>query len=184
MVESISASVVNEWCATTAQGILLQANELKAELRDFASTLLMAVVGEQAAAFVQVGDGGIVILDDAAYRPVFWPRHGEYVNTTNFVTDDNVSEAVCFELLEKRIDEVALFTDGMESLVLELGARQAHQPFFAPLFGVLRDISAVDELVEPFSTFLDSPTINERTDDDRTLILATRIPDDACATRI
>ena len=35
----------------------------------------------------EFGDGAIVALLEEAYQVIFWPQSGEYVNTTNFVTD-------------------------------------------------------------------------------------------------
>ena len=52
-------------------------------LRDYACTVLLAVVGPQASLFVQIGDGAIVLPD----RVAFWPEPSEYANVTDFLTD-------------------------------------------------------------------------------------------------
>jgi hypothetical protein len=58
--------------------------------RDFACAGLAAVVGVDCAAFVQIGDGAIVVslgsVPDACAW-VFRPQRGEYENTTRFATD-------------------------------------------------------------------------------------------------
>ena len=54
------------------------------------------------------------------YGWVFWPQHGEFANQTNFITQDNALEVLEFELEDRCVDEIAIFTDGIERLVLDL----------------------------------------------------------------
>jgi hypothetical protein len=54
--------------------------------------------------------------------------------------------------------------------------RVGHRPFFEPLFARLRGTVSGDELNEPLRQFLASPRVAQRSDDDKTLILATRVP--------
>ena len=115
------------------------------------------------------------------YGWIFWPQHGEFANQTNFVTQDNAFEVLEFELEERCVDEVAIFTDGVERLVLDLHERTAHAPFFRTLFGWVAktEPAAVNEEIptsEVMGRYLGSKQINDRTDDDKTLILASRRP--------
>jgi Protein phosphatase 2C len=134
------------------------------------------------AAFFQIGDGAIIVSNRAEpddYGWVFWPQHGEFANQTNFITQDNALEVLEFELEERCIDEIAMFTDGIERLVLDLQQKIAHAPFFRPLFRWLvktepAAISAEILESEVVSRYLGSKQVNDRTDDDKTLILASR----------
>jgi hypothetical protein len=77
------------------------------------------------------------------------------------------------------VDEVSLLTDGLQMLALCLGDKRVHSPFFLPMFRALRATDSTSALQKPFRDFLSSPRVNDRTDDDKTLILATRrLPDD------
>ena len=69
-------------------------------LRDYASTLLAALVGAEAAAFMQIGDGAIVIANRQSngWAYLFWPQHGVFANTTNFVTSKDASQRMDFDL--------------------------------------------------------------------------------------
>jgi hypothetical protein len=67
-------------------------------------------------------------------------------------------------------------TDGLQRLALDFTARTPHLPFFQPLFAALRAAPDVESLAGPFREFLDSQRINERTDDDKTLVLAISRP--------
>ncbi|AKM42835.1 TPA: protein phosphatase 2C domain-containing protein [Burkholderia cepacia ATCC 25416] len=143
--------------------------------RALACTLLGAVVGTTRAFYFQVGDGAIVSRESGALTPVFWPESGEYANMTYFVTDANASEHLRSDL-RNAPDELSLFSDGIQRLALVFATETAHEPFFEPMFKALRASSdeQTDSLCAALERFLSSDAINERTDDDKTLILATR----------
>jgi hypothetical protein len=145
--------------------------------RDFACTLLFVLADDTTSAFVQVGDGAIVIHREDEYVPVFWPETGEYANCTFFVTDNEAVEHIQYAV-DARVDEVGLLTDGLQSLALRYDMRTAHAPFFRPMFQRLRREVDTEspELFEAMREFLDSTAVNARTDDDKTLLLATRVP--------
>jgi hypothetical protein len=69
-----------------------------------------------------------------------------------------------------------MFSDGLQRLALVYESQTAYTPFFEPMFSVLRkaDLAACDTLSDQLARFLSSPKVNERTDDDKTLVLATR----------
>lgn len=150
------------------------ATELNVISREVACTFLGAVVMDSIAAFLQIGDGAIVIRSEGEYKPVFWPQSGEYLNTTNFLTDQNFQDVFEFEIDEGPFDEIAMFTDGIQNLALRTADRGAHGPFFRPMFEALRAVENTETLFEPLRTFLNSGPVNDRTDDDKTLILAAR----------
>ena len=117
----------------------------------------------------------MVVWRDARYQNVFWPQSGEYVNTTNFITDPRFESFLEFTWRDAPEDEVALFTDGLQMLGLNFRDKQAHGPFFAPMFQSLQKQDKPEDLIGPLRAFLESPELAERTDDDKTLVLATRI---------
>jgi hypothetical protein len=143
--------------------------------RALACTLLGAVVGPTRALYFQVGDGAIVSREIETLAPVFWPESGEYANMTYFVTDSEALEHLRVDV-RNAPDEVSLFSDGIQRLALVFATETAHEPFFAPMFKALRASSdeQTDSLCIALERFLNSDAINERTDDDKTLILATR----------
>ena len=156
-----------------------QAEQTRQPIRELACTLLGAVLAADRALFLQVGDGVMVIGTDDGYRPVFWPQGGEYPNETHFVTDPTAAARLECVILTEAVAEVALLTDGLQSLALHYHCRQAHPPFFRPLFRHLHDYPALGdpaELTTALERFLGSPAINQRTHDDKTLILAVRRP--------
>ncbi|MEX0611687.1 MAG: hypothetical protein WD229_06175, partial [Pirellulales bacterium] len=63
---------------------------------------------------------------------------------------------------------------GLERLALRFDSHTAHEPFFAPLFRVLQSANDLDGLNEGLRQFLASDSVQARSDDDKTLILASR----------
>jgi Protein phosphatase 2C len=180
-IAAINRGFVLTWLRKLRRRIAARAARAGIRSGEFACTALAAVVADERALFFQIGDGAIVISarhDLCDYRWVFWPQHGEFANTTNFVTQRHASRAVEVAVHEGPIDEIAIFTDGIERLVLDLGAKTAHAPFFRPLFRWLASSApaATGEASPPIAQYLGSKQVCDRTDDDKTLILATRRP--------
>jgi len=158
------------------QALVEEADRLGVSPRELACTALVAVIGPATAVFAQLGDGVMVVSDGSACRTVFWPEPAEYANATDFLTDEHFADALQFVVIDEPIPEVALLTDGLQRLALNFTTCEAHAPFFRPLFDRLRTAADPAELAAPFRAFLDSPRVNERTDDDKTLFLAVRRP--------
>lgn len=180
-LRAATRDIVEAWFVGVHAAIAARATELDAVPRDLACTLLLAVVGPDAAVFAQIGDGAIVVdaSGGAEYAPVFWPQSGEYANMTYFATEPEALRHLSVALVHDRaVNEVAIFSDGLQGLALRFEERSAHAPFFRPMFAHLRRQPAGDApaLDAGIRAFLDSPPVNGRTDDDKTLVLATRHP--------
>jgi hypothetical protein len=173
---TIDRDTVLSWYMRARAEVAEVADHERSDLRSFACTLSVAVVGEADAAFGQLGDGAIIVGKDDQYLPVFWPQAGEYANATYFLTDPNYQGNVEFARRDEGVGELAVLTDGLQRLALDFTARIGHARFFQPLFRDLRAAADPSALDGPLVEFLDSPRVNERTDDDKTLILATRLP--------
>ncbi len=144
------------------------------ELRDYACTILAALVSPEISIFFQIGDGAIVVRSQEGYAPIFWPQSGEYYNATWFVTSDDATDHLCFATTTDTYPDVAVFTDGIQGLALDYAEKQAYQAFFEPMFDALRRTpeEGLSTLNDQLGSFLDSERVNARTDDDKTLILA------------
>ena len=175
-VADVDRSVVASWLRDAVAEIGARAAHDALVPRDFACTILGCAIGSAAAVFFQIGDGAIVIDDGGGLRPVFWPDSGEYANMTRFLTDGDFDDHLMFRAVEGGIDEVALFSDGLQRLALVFAERAAHAPFFEPMLQRLRaePAGAAEPLLFPLLRFLASDAVNARTDDDKSLVLATR----------
>jgi hypothetical protein len=177
-VAQVTKNTAESWLVTIQNLLDEDAKAVSAERRDFACTLLALIVGESCAACFQIGDGVMVLADseEHSYGHVFWPDRGEYANTTHFVTQDDAVEHLQFTSVQRRVIEAALLTDGLQTVALNYQEQTAHQPFFNGLFAPLRQApeGCPVELSQSLSAFLSSSRVNEKTDDDKTLVLATR----------
>jgi len=151
-----------------------EASENRTSLSEYACTLLGVVASPVNTIYFQIGDGAIVrpASDPGDYDWVFWPQHGEYANTTNFVTQVNAQDV--FELcVGPPVNEFAMFSDGLERLILHEATRRVHAPALLPIFQWLRTEPAADDTgAQALTVYLESDHINTRTDDDKSLVVA------------
>jgi hypothetical protein len=173
-VSQIDSRQMLRWHAQVRGCLSLEASLLNRDVRDFACTLLTAIVGEEGAVFSQIGDGAIVYRQGGDFKTAFWPQTGEYANTTFFLTGQDFEERLAFRAITQRIDEIALLTDGLQPLALHYSSHSVHAPFFEPMFEQLQRAPDTQALEAPLADFLQSKPVNDRIDDDKTLVLATR----------
>jgi hypothetical protein len=148
--------------------------QLEIDVRELACTLLFAVVQENEAFFGQLGDGAWVMTYGIGLVAVTWPLRGVYANETTFLTSRDWNSAAKFVKLLGPVESFAGFTDGVQSLALHYASRSVFQPFFDPILTVLRESCAPEALDKQLQEYLSSKGVEERTDDDRTLVVATR----------
>ncbi len=176
-VKSLNADFGKHWISYFQQQIAEIARESKKDIREFASTLVGAVIGATAAVFYQIGDGGAVYSvsgEPESYRFGIEPEDAEYVNMTDFITDETAAECLRFVLIEEAIEDLILFSDGIYAVAVDYQKNKPHEPFLMPMIAPLRNGSTINGLNEKLETFLSSPKLNEKTDDDKTIILASR----------
>lgn len=178
---SIDRTFVLQWLELVRSEIAIQAKVAGVPSREFACTVLGAIVSPKNAVFFQIGDGAIVVSGNESlqeYSPIFLPQHGEFANQTNFIVQDNFADTLEFVNLSEQFDKVALFTDGMERLILKFSSDiiTVHAPALTSIFDWLTSKEPVhsDTYCPALVAYLGSDFINNRTDDDKTLIIATR----------
>lgn len=173
-VDSLQLDDIVKWCEVARYRIRDEASQRDCSIRELATTLCAAIVAPEKAFFFQIGDGAIILGNEVLYGVVFWPQSGEYANTTNFLTADEFRERIEFLATPCCCSRIALMTDGLERLALRFDSQTPHAPFFEPLFRALDSTSDVAGLNEGLRDFLGSSSVQSRSDDDKTLILATR----------
>jgi hypothetical protein len=169
-------TIRENWIGQLRNALVNLACDEEAELKDFATTFLGAVIADDSCIFVQIGDGAIVASEMHApddYSVICWPQHGEYANTTSFLTDVNAATIADVTLLQRTLARVILFSDGMERLLLDFrehcAAPRPINQLVSPLL-----VESQTDLNEALRSWLDSPNVNARTDDDKSLVLAAR----------
>jgi len=145
-------------------------------LRELSTTLLGVLWSPVHLAALQIGDGWIVTESAGGLRALIPPIKGEYFNETVFVTSSGFAERARYQVLDgDEVSGVAILTDGLEMVSMDLAEGTPHEPFFERLFELARDPGeAVEDQERELRDFLRSDRVAERTDDDKTLILAVR----------
>lgn len=146
------------------------------ELRDFASTLVFALSNSQRLLCGHIGDGGVVYKPDCSdeWKVASWPQNGQYASETFFFTD-NDSPPFRINVIEEPIGGLAVFSDGVECVSLNLTDHQAHSPFFDAMYKpVLSSCESGRSIVlqKSLANFLSSDRFSERSDDDKSLIIS------------
>ena len=176
-----SADISESYLKATAKAsVLIARSRIESEahrcgrrVRDLATTLLLVIHARGILAAAQIGDGAVVVSGKSAVYSLFTtPQRGEYANETVFLISRNALDSIQLKAETTDVARVAMFTDGIQNLVLDSATGTPHAPFFAPVFQWLEsqldgadDTSALERL-------LTSPRVTQRTDDDLTLLLA------------
>jgi hypothetical protein len=143
--------------------------------RDYASTLVCAILLPNQAWHLQIGDGAAVFGYGRDRNVDYWPAKGEYGNETFFITDDTVLDQLHVREIEMP-DEVTLFTDGLEAIALDLKNKEVHNPFYDSFYRVLRQRQAgfQSDLADSLKSWMQTDLVTDRTDDDKSLVLISK----------
>jgi Protein phosphatase 2C len=178
-ISEIDEVTVEDWIDYIRDRIGINSIHNGLRPRDYAATLVAAIIGDDGALVVHIGDGAIVLRERETQKwsVPSWPFHGEYASTTRFVVDD--PQAI-FKLVwvEGRFDRVAAFSDGMERLVLDHIECTAPASYFENLTQPLAN-SNTDGRDRNFSkllrNYLNSEKVSEATDDDKSFVIGARV---------
>lgn len=178
MFQAISDEIVRDWIDGIRDRISTKATSLSVTPRDFAATLVAAIVSRDELVICHVGDGGCAVRmkDTIEWESPSWPAHGEYASTTYFVTDDPQPQLRVTRVVGN-YEEIAVFSDGIERLALDFANSVPFDRFFNPMFASVPNGGPGRNRVisRGLRNYLDSKTITDRTDDDKTLIMARRL---------
>ncbi len=142
--------------------------------RDFAATLILLIATDDFVSAIQIGDGAVILKDDIdGITALTKPIYGEFINETVFIVSPEAMDSAQIELKQSPVTHIAIITDGLQMLALQLPDYTPFEAFFSPLFKFITDAKDEKKANEQLISFLRSPRVTERVDDDLTLFLAT-----------
>lgn len=157
------------------QTVAQQAAQTGYTTRDYSATLALALVTPELVVCGLIGDCAMVLAtDQGELRSLCPPQRGAYANTTYFATHQPHHERLDLQLWEGRVRRLALFSDGLLSLAMNIEENRPYAPFFTPLFAFADEATDSVEAAQALAGFLASERVNQRTHDDKTLVLVTR----------
>ena len=176
---TFTTDLAQSWLLATRAELKRLSDDNGHPIREYASTLLVAIIQPEQSMYIQIGDGLIVAQgeDQGGWSWIFWPNRSEYANETYFLSDDRVLDSAQIELTDHCPAEVALLTDGIERLVVTYADKSVYAPFFDRNIRPVRQCENEAEnagLSLLLAKYLRSTEISARTDDDITLVLASR----------
>ncbi len=175
-IENITRDIIIEWF-TYFQKVMNRTVALYKldSIKDLATTLLFSIISENYNVFIQIGDGIITINKENDMECVFLPQNGEFLNTTNFATQDNAKDIFMFKTTNEPIKRIAMHTDGIEQIAFNFANQKPFAPFFTPFFNAVEKLEYFgysEKLSKQLEMFLRSDRVNKKTDDDKTLFIA------------
>jgi hypothetical protein len=178
MGQAIPSQTTLEYWVDEARDRIYKAAQARGkDARDFAATLVCAISDGDSSVFAHIGDGCAVVRERAAGQWVAptWPDHGEYASMTTFVTDQPAAK-LRISTLERGVDVISLFTDGIERMVLDMAAKRPSDRFFdvvsRPILASTVAQGRDGHLSRQLQAYLGSEQVSSRTDDDKTLVIA------------
>lgn len=177
-IQNIDTELVADWIDSIRDKIGVASNAAGLRPRDYAATLIALLADNDRGVVVHVGDGAAAVRDreTQGWSVPSWPFHGEYASTTRFVIDDPQAQ---FEIVRvaSSIDRFAIFSDGIENLLLDQRLRTVPAPFFERLLepvALWAGRGRSRRLSKHLRTYLDGEKVCAETDDDKSLILGAR----------
>jgi hypothetical protein len=150
-----------------------QSQQLHCEMAALASTLLVFIAHPQGLLAMQLGDGFLVVhRGDGDYQLLFTPDKGEFANETVFLTSDHAAQSLQVYQSSEPVQFICAATDGLEAVAIKKQDWSAFPPFFQPLETYLQETADPEQDPDYLDNFLNSDRLNQRTQDDKTLLLA------------
>lgn len=175
--EAPTDEVLRGWIDEVRDRISLAAERRGVARRQFAATLAFGLQCGSELIAIQIGDSCLVARAGDEWEVILWPESGEFASTTYFVTDDP-EPRLTIRRVCTQFDALAAFSDGLEMLALRHSDQSAHKPFFRPMLKPVDEAEGVGKqhhLSSALAQWLGSSAVCDRTDDDKTLILLSRV---------
>jgi len=172
-----SESLIHRLFRTARRDILTWSRAMNVCGEELATTLSIAVAGDDFARFGQIGDGIMGYSgehDEGGWRVAIKPDHGEFVGETSFLTAPDWHGRFRFLALDHAPKRLFVATDGIEPILFISRSAVIHKPFVDPLFQALSQAPGDSAAADLLARFLTSDRVAEACPDDLTLILAAR----------
>ncbi|MDR3560792.1 MAG: PP2C family serine/threonine-protein phosphatase [Negativicutes bacterium] len=167
-----ATEILGNTCQTTLNIMCRTAAELGIEPNELASTLIVVVANRTFCAAAHIGDGAVVVEDaNGTLTTLTPPTNGEFANEVVLLGCLPTIDVKVNSLPEFPIKSVAVLSDGLQRVALQMPQCTPHAPFFSPIFDRLQCFSE-SEMESLLKEFLNSPRVNARCDDDKSLVTA------------
>lgn len=167
--------MLHDACKLARDELVARAQRKQHNLRDYACTLIVAIVTPDGWHVIHIGDGAAVGFRDAN-TPVTLsrPNNGEYANSTTPLTATDWFKHLRYCHGNEALHALAVFSDGIQNLCINHKTGDAYPGFFVPILNWFKGLPTGAKYDVACQQFLDSPQIRQKSDDDLTLVMAWR----------
>ena len=125
--------LLNNALVAAKTAVEAEAEACQMTARDLATTLIIVVATPKLIASAQVGDGVAVASDrQGNLIALTAPQRGEYANETTFLVSPNALETAQVNLWRGATANIAVLSDGLQMLALEMTDGKPHGTVFLP----------------------------------------------------
>lgn len=187
-----AANILHE----VASDLRQYATKEQLDLASLSCTVIVLLYMPEGLLCAHIGDGRAAYRSERGeWLPLISPFHGEEINSTVFITSDiwhDTAQYIGASVVDEPVTAFCLLTDGCERASFEVNLLDAetskyydpnrpYAPFFEPNIAALRQLyeqgKTTDEVQQLWTSFLTKGNEKlHRESDDKTMILATRIP--------
>lgn len=172
-------SAIDRLFVTAVRRIDRWSRAVNATPQDLATTLNLALIGDDFARFARIGDGiiGYSLNErDGDWHVAIPPDIGEFAGETSFLTSPEWHERLRIVALEHGPKRLVVATDGIGPILYDSRARAIHGRFMNPLFDVLERNGESDRSPDVrLAHFLGSDRVANVCSDDLTVVMARRV---------
>lgn len=167
-------SVMMQAATESRTALMALAGTEQNELRDYACTLLVAILSPDEWHVLHIGDGAVVgMLTPTSAKTLSSPDNGEFINVTVPLTSSDYQNHLRYQHHKEQLYGIALLSDGVQPMCINYKTGDAYPGFFTPLISWLAAFPATTlaDASDGLSKLLDSDKLRQKSDDDMTLVL-------------
>lgn len=177
--QTIDMHAVMTQAVTASRAALIEvAHTAKHEPREYACTLLVAVLSPDAWHVLHIGDGAVVgIMSAQSVKTLSAPDNGEFINVTVPITSSDYLQHLRYSHGIESLYGIALLSDGVQPMCINYKTGDAYPGFFQPLITWLASYPHADLATASsgLAVLLDSDKLRQKSDDDMTLVLVMKL---------
>jgi len=166
--EQMWPAVANDVVQEMQAELTRQSEQIGVSKKQLATTVILALIIDDFVFALRVGDGALAVqTTDGSIQSAFPPKTNSYINETSFITSrDYQVECAIF----RNVESILATTDGCEPFFFNQMTGEPQSARLESFFKVAKNEAAESKI----AAWLNSPTLRQITQDDLSLVIATR----------
>jgi hypothetical protein len=167
-----AAAAIREAFSVAREEVLELAVREAAHPQDYSATLSCVLLAQWGIVVAQIGDGLVVIRGQDDALKLALDCRGEMLNVTDVLTQPNALDQLQVTMDAAVPRGVVVSTDGLIPVLMRQSDYAPHAPMLDMLFATVASSTDPDCLDDHLAGLLGKEAVNQRTDDDKSLVIA------------